>query len=61
MIIINESIKEKVTICNSWWFQEMMTIADQITDIDERNEFLLSIRVSEEGEPMQNLFLEVPD
>ena len=59
MIIVNEKAK---LLCNPWAIQKMVKIADQITDIAERNEFLLSIRVKEnEGESMQNLFLEVPD
>lgn len=59
MIIVNEKAK---SICNPWAFQKIIETADKLTDVNARNEFLLSVRVGEkEGEPMQNLFLEVPD
>ena len=58
MIIVNEKAK---SICNPWALQKIIETADKLTDINIRNECLLSIQVGEKGEQMQNLFLEVPD
>lgn len=58
MIIVNEKAK---SICNPWALQKIIETADKLTDVNIRNEFLLSIQVGEKGEQMQNLFLEVPD